>query len=311
MKHIEERKQKRKRRGILLKDKKMTMKESKIISKEKIIIDTDIGTDVDDALAIAYAIKSGLNVGLITTAHGDALLRAKIATKFLKLCSDRENHVNIPIIAGEDDPLILKQRFWTGMEGENFIERGEEYTIGRNAPKAIADYILANKNNVSIVSIAPPTNIAKAFQLHPELAQYVNQIYMMGNAIVCEERYHLNYRAHNFKVDPHATDIIFNSGVPITLVTTEVCKQNHFTRDDFKRLAESGEPLLEYLAMAAEQWLSQSIHPVAYLYDPLVVHHLIDDDCTEKREYGSARVTTKCRVDFKKMLEDVLLDREK
>ncbi len=277
--------------------------------EEKIIIDTDIGTDVDDALAIAYAIKSGLNIGLITTVHGDAILRAKIATKFLGLFGTNSLAKDIPIIAGEDAPLVLKQRFWTGMEGKNFIKEEEEYSINLNAPEAIADYISKHKNNVSIISIAPPSNIAKALELHPELAQYVNHIYMMGNAIVCDDTYHLNYRAHNFKVDPHATDIIFNSGVPITLVTTDVCKQNQFTTDDFSRFAKSDEPMLKYLALAAEQWLEHSIHPVAYLYDPLVVHHLVDDSCTEKKVYGSVRITTKCVVDFKTILEEKLLEK--
>ncbi len=274
---------------------------------DKIIIDTDIGTDVDDALAIAYAIKSGVNVGLITTAHGDAHLRAKIAIKFLGLFATDLQKKSIKIVAGEDNPLVLKQRFWTGMEGKNFIKEGEEYTIDGNAPEAIADYIFKHKNNVSIVSIAPPSNIARALQLYPEIAQYVNHIYMMGNAIVCNDAYHLNYRAHNFKVDPHAVDLIFKSGIPITIVTSDVCKQNHFTEEDFQRLKKSGEPLLEYLGMAGEQWLTQSIHPVAYLYDPLVIHHLVDYTCTEKRVYGSVRVTTKCTIDFKTILKDLLL----
>ncbi len=277
--------------------------------EEKIIIDTDIGTDVDDALAIAYAIKSGLNIGLITTVHGDAILRAKIATKFLGLFGTDSHAKDIPIIAGEDAPLILKQRFWTGMEGKDFIKSGEDYSISLNAPEAIADYVLRNKNNISIVSIAPPTNIARALQLHPEIAQYVNHIYMMGNAIVCNDTYYLNYRAHNFKVDPHAVDLIFESGVPITVVTSDVCKQNHFTKDDFSRFEKSDEPMLKYLAQAAGQWLEHSIHPVAYLYDPLVIHHLVDDSCTEKKVYGSVRITTKCVVDFKTILEEKLLEK--
>ena len=60
-----------------------------------LIIDTDIGTDIDDALALAFALKLGLDLKLITTVHGDTLLRAKIAKKLTQLLG-----ADIPVAAG-------------------------------------------------------------------------------------------------------------------------------------------------------------------------------------------------------------------
>ncbi len=273
------------------------------MAKEKIIIDTDIGSDVDDALAIAYAVKSGLDIALITTVHGDTLRRARIARKLTQLLG-----VDIPIAAGEPSPLVLKQIYWTGIEGQDFLTDDDlSLPIRTDGVAALTECIDRNRGNVTILSIGPPTNLAKVFQQHPELSSSVNQIYMMGNAICCDNRFHLNYRAHNFKVDPHATDLVFQSGAPITIVTTEVCKQNYFTREDFQQMAKSGEPLLSYLDLAARQWLELSIHPVSYLYDPLVVQHVIDDRCTEKRQYGSVRVTTQSNTDLKRIIEKRLM----
>jgi inosine-uridine nucleoside N-ribohydrolase len=55
----------------------------------KFIIDTDIGSDADDALALAYALKSGIEVALVTTVHGDTRLRGSVAKKFsYRICDE-------------------------------------------------------------------------------------------------------------------------------------------------------------------------------------------------------------------------------
>ena len=257
------------------------------LSKRAIIIDTDIGTDVDDALAISYAIKSNLNVQLISTVHGDTLKRSQIAYKLTKMLN-----YNGLIAKGEEKPMVLNEIFWKGFEGDGFLD-GTEPTDFLDAVDTIAKVIYQNKYNVDLVSIAPLTNIAKAFIKYPDLSQYVNTLYLMGNAIVCDNNWHLNYRAHNFKVDPHAVDVVFNSDVKKVIVTTEVCKEHSLTRSDFSEFKKSNEPFLSYLSKAANQWLEESIYDVSYLYDPLVIHHLLDFDCTPKKIYGDVSITIK------------------
>ena len=273
-----------------------------VIDMTKLIIDTDIGTDVDDTLALAYAIKSGMDIPLITTVHGNTISRARIARKVTRLLG-----VDIPIVAGAEKPLVHPYVFWTGLEGKDFLGVDDSEPIRTNAVEALAECILQHQNNISIAAIAPMTNLGKLFQQFPDLASYVNHIYIMGNAILCDKTYHLNYRAHNLKIDPHAADIVFGTSIPKTIVTTEVCKQLSLSKDDLERLNKTGEPLFQYIHNSALRWMNFINYDVTYLYDPLVVHHVIDDAVTTKVSYGPIQITVNVNPEFKNTLMQTLL----
>ncbi|MBI1969870.1 nucleoside hydrolase [Candidatus Woesearchaeota archaeon] len=267
-------------------------------ANEKLIIDTDIGSDVDDALAILYAVKAGMPIALISTSHGDTALRAKIAKKLTLLLGQ-----DIPVAAGEQKPMKQRHVYWDGDEGEGLVEEEEQFDFRQDGVDAIAETIHANRNNISIASIAPMTNIARAFQKYPELPEMVNALYIMGNALLCGDTYHLNYRAHNFKADPEAADIVLAAAVPKIkiIVTTEVCKKSWLTKEDFERLREQGH-VGAYLYAAAQNWLRKSMYDVAYLYDPLVVHHHVDAEMTTRVKHGTVEITTDVQKHFKQQI---------
>lgn len=260
---------------------------------EGLIIDTDIGTDVDDAIALMYAIKTGVNVKLITTVHGDVTVRARIAKKLTMLLG-----ADIPVAAGESKPLKQKHIYWYGDEGKGFVDNSEKYDVRRDGVEAIAETIYSNRNAVAIASIGPMTNIAKAFQKHPDLAALVNHIYVMGNAILRPTEYIINYRAHNFKADPEAVDIVFATATPKTIVTTEVCKKHSFTMEDFEQVRQKGTPATDYIYAAAMAWMQKTGQDYAHLYDPLVVHHILEHDVTSQQKYGPVSVTTDAKPGF-------------
>ncbi len=268
---------------------------------EALIIDTDIGTDVDDAIAVMYAVKLGLNIKRVTTVHGDAYVRARIAKKLVMLLG-----ADIPVAAGESKPLKQKHLYWYGDEGADFVDATESLDIRLDGVEAIAEAIYANRNNVSIASIGPMTNIARAFQRHPDLPALVSHIYAMGNAIMAPGAFYINYRAHNFKVDPEAVDIVFASPAPITIVTTEVCKKSSLTREDFELIKSGGTPASAsasaYIHAAARAWMEKMEQDCAYLYDPLVVHHFADSAITAKAVYGNVSITTDVNPGFKELL---------
>ena len=182
----------------------------------KLIIDTDIGTDPDDAIAIAYAIKSGVEIPLITTVHGNMNIRGNIAKKLTELLG-----ADIPVAQGEGTPIKQTHIYWTGLEGKGFLNGKDSYDVRKDGVDALAESVYANKGEVNIAAIGPLTNIARAFERYPDLPEHINHVYMMGNAILCEHTYHLNYRSHNFKVDPEAIDQVMAADVSKTIITTE------------------------------------------------------------------------------------------
>jgi inosine-uridine nucleoside N-ribohydrolase len=114
----------------------------------------------------------------------------------------------------------------------------------------------------------------------------------MGNATVHDNSLCYNFRAHNFKVDPEALDIVVASGIPLTVITTPVAKQSHFTPEDFARLAATGLQEYEYLAKSAAAGRAFMGYDVSFLYDPLVVHQMNDSSSTELQTIGTTSVTT-------------------
>ena len=143
--------------------------------QEKLIIDTDIGTDGDDALALAYALASGVDIALITTVHGNTQVRAKVAQHLIHLMG-----YTIPVIAGEQKPIKQSQIFWTGIEGYGVPAMPD---LPDHGVESIIQCVNEFKNNMSIVAIGPLTNIALALQKDPGLEKRINHLYIMGNAV--------------------------------------------------------------------------------------------------------------------------------
>ena len=260
----------------------------------KLILDTDIGTDADDAMALVYAVRSGMDLALISTVHGNTRIRAAIAEKLCGLLG-----ATIPIAAGEGTPTKQKFLYWTGLEGKEFLAPDEQFTGRTDGVEAIIETARAHAGDVEIAAIGPLTNIAAAFARAPDLVGKVNHLYLMGNVIRCGDTYHLNYRAHNFKVDPEAADAVLALPVPKVLITTEVSKQLPVTCAELDQLERTGDAALQYLARSARAWMQFINYDTAFLYDPLVLEHARNPSVTTRATYGSLQITTAVDPAFK------------
>jgi inosine-uridine nucleoside N-ribohydrolase len=128
----------------------------------KIIFDTDIGTDVDDILALSLVLASPeLELIGVTTAYGDTRLRAKLTHRVLELVG----RDNIPVAAGDTQTLERNRAIWMpGHEGR--IARADQISdtvIARNnAVDFMLETIRAHPGEVVICAIAPLVNLAQA-----------------------------------------------------------------------------------------------------------------------------------------------------
>ena len=146
---------------------------------KKIIIDTDIGDDVDDALAISLALRSPeLSVVGITTVFRNTLARAKITKKLTMLL----NRPDIPIYVGIGQPLISTAD--TETVPIQYLDDMKDLQINTEmtAVEFLYKTIMSNKNEITLVPIGPLTNIAMLFRLHPDVIPFIKDIVMMGGA---------------------------------------------------------------------------------------------------------------------------------
>jgi purine nucleosidase len=138
-----------------------------------LILDTDIGTDVDDILALVLVAKAKeLELIGVTTVYGDTPRRAKIARATL----NRLGLPDLPVIPGISRPLSGRQVYWAGIEGEGIPDL-ELIDIGSS--QSGDDFLIeaAQKyaGQLEILAIGPLTNLASAIAKSPELSSRLSR----------------------------------------------------------------------------------------------------------------------------------------
>lgn len=199
---------------------------------KNVIIDTDPGSD--DALALIMAFNStDLNILGITTVGGNASIQD--TTRNALSIIDYLGHKHIPIHPGEQYPY---QGFF-----QNAYEVHGSHGLGivlpepKTAPSNPAAYqfisatAASEKNNLLIVALGPLTNIALALQTNCKLKRYISEIIVMGGAVKGPGNI-TPYAEFNIYNDPVSAEVVFNSGIPITLVGLDVTHKTSFTNQE-------------------------------------------------------------------------------
>jgi purine nucleosidase len=235
-----------------------------------VIFDTDIGTDVDDILALAVLAKSPeLELIGVTTVYGDTPLRAKIT----RVTCDLLGCTETAVLIGEKETLTGRQISWAGHEGYGVpnLDKAEVSTT----PGAV-DYLLEAANRfageLEVLATGPLTNIATAIRKDAATFSKIKHLFLMGGA------YWLDRPEHNIKCDPEAAKIVFESGIPITAIGLDVTLRVLLEADDVRQIAQLGNgvgPLLEDQIL--RWWELRNItanHP----HDPLVALAMVRPD---------------------------------
>ena len=208
-------------------------------TKTPLIIDTDPG--IDDAVALAIALNhANLDVRLITTVSGTVDV-TQTTENSLKLLSFMKKEV--PVAKGCNQPLLIKLEDAseihgeTGMAGFEFPKHHTK-ALPFHAVEAMRKTLESSEEPVVILAIAALTNIALLFSLYPEMKAKVSKIVMMGGTL---SRGNTNSSAEfNTYVDPHAAQIVFQSGVPIVMVGLDVTSTSVLTAKEVELIKGLG-----------------------------------------------------------------------
>ena len=233
---------------------------------KKILIDTDIGGDVDDALALALALNSPDKAEIvgITNVYLANAWRAGVTKRILKVY-DRED---IPVCTGAEKPLI---GWWDESRIPNSSPDYGEFR-GEALPHA-ADFIIQMAEKVpelTVVAIGPLTNVGLAIAKAPHIARKI-EILMMGGQV---------NKAHpewNIVCDPEAARIVFESGVPIRMVGLDVTNRCQFTREEVDQVKAGGNVRSDLLGEMMEIFI-KNFGYLPILHDPLAMAPLVWDD---------------------------------
>lgn len=235
----------------------------------RVILDTDIGTDVDDCLAIAVMLASPeLAIEAITCVYGDVELRGRMVRKLLVLRGRGE----IPVYLGARRPLLgLRGVYWAGHEGEGLLDEGDGAAPfpPEHAVDLIIRTVMANPGQIHLLAIGPLTNVALAMLKEPDLARRLAHLTIMGGAVRGPSTLGLPVAEHNIACDPEAAHVVLASGAPITLVPLDVTTRCRIRGADLDRLRAAGDPFHDAVAdqLARYPWFVKNGETV--LHDPL------------------------------------------
>ena len=239
---------------------------------EKVLLDTDIGSDIDDAVCLAYLLaQPGCDLLGITTVTGEGERRARMASA---LCQIFGFHV--PIHVGAESPLIINQRQPQAPQAVKLNKWSHHTGFSRGeAVNFMRAVIRENPGEVTLLPIGPLTNIALLFKLDPEIPSLLKQLVLMcGN-------FENNRLEWNAMLDPHASAIVYAADVAIhRSIGTDVTMQVTMLAQDVRTRFQT--PLLQPVLDFAEVWFQQT--EILTFHDPLAATIIFDDKiCGFKR----------------------------
>jgi purine nucleosidase len=228
-----------------------------------VLLDTDIGSDVDDLLALTLLVGAP-EVQLIgvTTVYGDTVLRARM----IRLVLDQLETRSIPIGIGARETLAGRPVWWAGHEGQGIpgldrVQIDEGITAADLLQQAAAEH----RGHLELFAIGPLTNVAKAITVDESFAPSLRHLYIMGGAFWTEQA------EHNIKSDPEAADIVFRSGIPITICGLDVTQRVLLREADMSQIREAAGGIGSVLEDQVRRWWAFTGASENHLHDPLAI----------------------------------------
>lgn len=246
-----------------------------------ILLDTDIGSDVDDALALGVLLGSPeARITGITTVYGDTLLRARLAHRLGALAGH-----DLTVVPGAIDTLSGKEVWWAGHEGRAFTDlENEPVRDTVAADRFLVDSVLARPGATDVIAIAPLANIARAIRLDDRFAAGVRTLYMMGGSFGPGAK-----AEHNIVSDITAARIVFGSGIRTVVTGLDITTRLRIERPGIEAIREAGA-YGAALAREIDAWTGFTGEPWSVPHDPITALSLLRPDLYTTRR-GTVEVT--------------------
>lgn len=227
------------------------------MNKTSIILDVDTG--VDDAFAVLFAaLHPDINLLGITCVDGNTHVDQVVANTFKVL--DAAGAGKIPVARGATRPLLGISQYAEYVHGADGmgdlgIAPSTRTIDSRSAVELLRDLIEGSENPVTLVPIAPLTNIALFLRAFPESAKKIHRIVLMGGSASAGNA----TPAAEFNIwhDPEAAAIVFQSGVPITMYGLDVFMRPGITSEEAERLKSSTEPAAQFAGSLIEAFIER------------------------------------------------------
>lgn len=261
------------------------------MNARKVIIDTDPGlgepgSDIDDGLAIALAVRAPeLDVLGLTIVNGNVTLGTGVHVA--RNLVDRLGVPALPVLAGADAPLTRDmapvRALFDAVPGHDAAGpagplRGPSADIG--AVDWMIEQAQRHPGEITVVAIGPMTNIALAIRKDPAFATNVAEFVLMAGSATTYAQNITVVGDFNAYVDPEALDVVVRSGANVTMVGLDQTSKVLLTRDDADAMLASDDPFARWAGECTHAWIDYLARAFpkrpehaygCFLHDPLVV----------------------------------------
>lgn len=256
---------------------------------EKLIIDTDIGDDIDDAFCLALACaEPKAELLAVTTVFKNVSARAKQAAQLL----DTAGKGDIPVYVGCGLPLSGKIPEFHVPEKDllnvlpcQYDESMNGYEVRGDAACAIAELAKKHSGELTVVTIGAATNLALALERYPEIVRDIKQVVMMGGW------FSVYQPEWNVLCDPEAMDAVFRSGLTVKAVGLDVTLQCGLEKSLLDAFSASEKSVNKLLTNWLKKWFAYFNFEKSVMHDPLALATVFDPQLCKFEEVW-AKVTT-------------------
>jgi purine nucleosidase len=230
--------------------------------KVPIIVDTDIGTDIDDAFALALALQSPeLQLVGVTTVSADAYTRALIACRMLEAVG----RADVPVAAGRPRRARPEQK---GQYQYGLDPSFQKRPVAESAVEFIFAQLKAHPGELTLVSIGDLTNLGRLITEHPESKPLIKRIVIMGGAV------RVGYNGKppaswewNIRSDIKAAQTVFSSGLPLVVAPLDATTMLKLQEPMRERIFSANTSLADQLHALYRLWGKTT----PTLFDPVAV----------------------------------------
>jgi inosine-uridine nucleoside N-ribohydrolase len=215
-----------------------------------VILDTDIGTDIDDTWALAMLLRCPeLDLKLVTTATGDTVYRAKLAARLLEVAGRPDVPVGIGV-PGEMNPKHRTQEPWAA----GYDLARYPGTVNEDGVAALIETIMGSRERVTLIAIGPLTNVAAALQREPRIAERARFVGMQGSVRWSHAQGNQQIAEYNVKMDVPACQKAFEAGWDKTITPLDTCARVVLAGAKYAAVAGSADPIARAIIENYEIW---------------------------------------------------------
>jgi inosine-uridine nucleoside N-ribohydrolase len=215
----------------------------------KVVLDTDIGTDIDDAWALGYALKSPVFELLgVTVTDADTPGRARLACKLLA----RLGRTDVPVAVGRKTAAVPPERVdYQFTWAEDF----QTYKpVDTPAVEFLADIIHRNPGEVTLIAVGPLQNIGDLVRQHPDVIPLVKRVVLMSGSIGPNAWSSAPLPEWNVRLAIPEAQAVYSAGWPVTTVPLDSTTYVRLEDQERETLRKAGTPLVVALEALLRLW---------------------------------------------------------